>query len=117
MGLSKKVVFGFAKSSGIKIHKGEFLLKNDQIPPLGAKKGVFWGKIKEKILPFMQFSHSREFSTSLCKTVEKLVGTVENSKNRVFSRVCLRRNLWKTFAEILSSGNMQKDVFLLYAQK
>ena len=65
----------------------------------------------------MQFSHYPDFSTTQQKAVEKAVGTVENSKNLVFSRVVLGFDLWKTFHNILSRGNMQKIVFLPYAQK
>ena len=39
---------------------------------------------------FMQFSHSDDFSTSVFKTVEKLVETVENSKNLVFARLWVK---------------------------
>ena len=65
----------------------------------------------------MQFSHFPDFSTTQQKAVEKAVGTVENSKNLVFSRVCRGFALWKTFRDFLSRGNMQKSVFLPYAQK
>ena len=65
----------------------------------------------------MQFSHHPNFSTTWRKAVEKAVGTVENSKNLVFSRVRHGFSLWKTFRHFLSRGNMQKSVFLPYAQK
>ena len=116
-GLSKKIVFCRTRIRGIKIRKAEFLLKKCSNPPLRAKKRVFLDKINEKLKDFMQFSHSNKFFTRKVKPVEKLVETVENSKNQAFSRVCSKSPLWKTFAEILSSGNMQKSVFLLYAQK
>ena len=88
--MSKNCDFWRARLAGIKIHKAEFLPKKCSLPPLWAKNGVFLGKINEKMNGFMQFSHSDDFSTSVFKTVEKLVETVENSKNLVFARLWVK---------------------------